>query len=485
MEEGRAMAAKVFELAPEALVLGLDSAGQPLAALRLPGPNRRTMTRGLAQGRQVVELAGRVSLASPPAAEDQAGKRVIRGLSLARVISNSAYMLQAIAFPMMAMAAVGAPSFAAIGVAVSAAGILLAFANGALADKLSPRSIMVGGSVLAAGAAAAMASAAAAGALNLWTLGGLAVALNGLLQAVVVGESSVAVQAVHGDPKRIQAVVSRFDLIFSAAGVAASLAGGFAVAAIGPAWAFAIFAAAQLAAGFVYFRTVPGADVLLPPGTASPSPASGPGLGETFSILRRSPYLLTLLGLVLAAAALIFPLQATLLPMIVQGPLKGSAALLGLVNAAIYAGILAGSVFNSLWSERFDNATLLKAGSLAFAGLGILLAAPFSVAVLLGTVAAIFLLQTVGFNVLRSLYLGRAQQAHPRHLGRLISLFSAGFGLAMASGTWLAGQAMAWLGYPGMLYLLAVPFGLAAILYAFAPYLLNKAESRSSRSAKQ
>ena len=206
---------------------------------------------------------------------------------------------------------------------------------------------------------------------------------------------------------------------------------------------------------------------------------------ETFSILRRSPYLLTLLGLVLAAAALIFPLQATLLPMIVQGPLKGSAALLGLVNAAIYAGILAGSVFNSLWSDRFDNGTLLKVSSLAFAGLGLLLAAPSSVPALLGSVAAIFLLQTVGFNVLRSLYMGRAQQAHPRHLGRLISLFSAGFGLAMAGGTWIASQAMAWLGYPGMLYLLAVPFGLAALLYSFSPYLLKKAESRGSRIGRK
>ncbi|MBI4679600.1 MAG: MFS transporter [Elusimicrobia bacterium] len=459
-------------------LVGPAGTGLPKPAVWVLGPERRARAFSL-------DPVKKAASASGPVTEDPATRRIIRGLSLARLVSNSAYMLQAIAFPMMAIAAVGAPAFAMIGIAVSAAGILLAFANGALADRLSPRSILVGGSAMAAGVSAIIAAASGSGVLSLWTLAGLAVGLNGILQGVVVGESSLAVRAVGGDPRKIQAVVSRFDLIFSAAGVAASLAGGLAVTALGPAWTFALFAAAQLAAMGIYLWTAPKGrqDGAVEAGARAPRP-KGPGLAETLSILRNSPYLLTLMGLVLAAAALVFPLQFTLLPMIVQGPLHGSAALLGLVNAAVYAGTLAASIFNSFYAHRFKHATLLKASSLAFPALALLMAAPFSVGALLGAVGLVFLLQTVGFDVLRALYMSGAQRSHPQHLGRLISLFSAGFGAAVAAGTWLASLAMAWLGYPGLLYVLAVPFGLAALLYAFAPKLLERSQRQGSQQSQ-
>ncbi|MCX5790128.1 MAG: MFS transporter [Elusimicrobia bacterium] len=394
-------------------------------------------------------------------------RRTIHGFTLARIFSIAAYSLFTIAFAGMAISTVGMASFATLGVISGVMGIPLSFLNGMLVDKLSPRQILVGGSAMLTVVALITAFLKFAGLMSLATLVPLSVIAQFMLVAIMVGEGSLVPKILGGNKKAIQKTNALFDLIFAGVGAVSSLAGGFLVVSLlGQVGTFLLYAAVQ---GLVVIPIY----LIFMPKTAAVAPKSTAGFGESFSILRKSPYLLGLLALTLAGIFLVYPLRLTLLPLIVRTFLHGSDAMIGYGNAAVFTGMLGASIFNSVWATKFKNSRLLQISALAFAAFGILLAAPGSLAALFGGVAAVFFLQTIGLNVLRSLYMTEAQQEHPEFMGRLMGISSAMYGLAISSGTYLVKSAMAGAAYPALLWWLAGPYAAALVLMLAAPYLIN------------
>ena len=425
---------------------------------------RLTAARSAAMARADAEP---VPAPAPEPEVSPEARRTIHGFTLARIFSIAAYSLFTIAFAGMAISTVGMASFATLGVISGVMGIPLSFLNGMLVDKLSPRQILVGGSAMLTVVALLTAFLKFAGLMSLATLVPLSVIAQFMLVAIMVGEGSLVPKILGGNKKAIQKTNALFDLIFAGVGAVSSLAGGFLVVSLlGQVGTFLLYAAVQgLVVIPIYF--------IFMPKTAAVAPKSTAGFGESFSILRKSPYLLGLLGLTLAGIFLVYPLRLTLLPLIVRTFLHGSDAMIGYGNTAVFTGMLGASIFNTVWATKFKNSRLLQISALAFASFGILLAAPGSLTALFGGVAAVFFLHTIGLNVLRSLYMTEAQQEHPEFMGRLMGISSAMYGLAISSGTYLVKSAMAGAAYPALLWWLAGPYAAALVLMMAAPYLIN------------
>ncbi len=432
-----------------------------------------------------VEIAQ--ALAKPvPAAEvpeDQPiapeAARTIRGFSLARSFSIAAFALFNIAMSATGIDALGKDAFATVGIVSSLVGIPLSFVNGILVDKLSARQILVGGSTMLALVGLAAYVLVKYSLINLGTLVPLSIISQFMLIAILVGEGSLIPKILGGNQKGIQKTNALFDLIFSGISMAASLVGGFLVHHwLGHAGTFLLYCLVQALVVLPIYRA------FMPKTTQAPAsstdvPKPKPGLLETFGIIKGSPYLKSLLGLTLIGVFLAFPLRITLLPVIAKTYLHGSDATIGLINTAVFAGMTVASLFNTFFSTRFTNATLLRASALAFPAFGVMLAWPTSMAALFAAVATIFMFQTIGSNVLRTLYMKEAQNTHPEHMGRLMGISSAMFGLAISTGTTLVKIALGAAVYPTLLWYFAIPYAVATVLFLLAPRLLKVARQKT------
>ncbi|MBI4345815.1 MAG: hypothetical protein HY553_03105, partial [Elusimicrobia bacterium] len=298
-------------------------------------------------------------------------QRTIRGFTLARIFSISVFALHQIAFAFMAIDAVGGGAFATVMLISGLASIPLAFVNGMLVDKLSPRHILVGGSTLLGVASVVMGLLNTAGLISFGTLIPLSIITQFMLIAVIVGEASLIPKILKDAPYAIPRTFARFDLIFAGISALASVAGGIAVKAyLGYSGTFFLYAAIQaLVVIPIYLWFMPKVEQTV---------KANPGFMEAMSRLKKSPYLLGLLGLSFAAVLLVYPLRITLLPVIINKFLGGTTAQLGFVNTAVFLGMLGASVFNVTLAKKFANSRLLIASAAAFGGFGVLLAFPTS-----------------------------------------------------------------------------------------------------------
>ena len=402
--------------------------------------------------------------AEPPVPDE--AKRTIKGFTLARIFSISVFALHQIAFAFMAIDAVGGGQFATIMLISGLASIPLAFVNGMLVDKLTPRQILIGGSSLLAVSSVAMGLLKAAGMISFGVLIPLSIVTQFMLIAVIVGEASLIPKILKDAPHAIPRTFALFDLIFAGISALASVAGGVLVKTyLGFSGTFYLYAAVQaLVVIPIYLWFMP---------NVQQSTKATPGFGEAITLLRKSPYLLGLLGLSFAAVLLVFPLRITLLPVIVKTFLHGTPIQQGFINTAVFLGMLGASVFNVTLAKKIANSKLLFASAFAFAGFGALLAFPTSITAMFGGIAFIYLLQTVSENVLRGLYSQEAGKMHPEFVGRLMGVRSAMFGAAIASGTFLIKEAITGAAYPALLWWLAPVYAAAILLYMGAPWILR------------
>ena len=153
-----------------------------------------------AQGHQAAMEIGRALAAVKPVEQapveeppiSAEAKRAIKGFSWARTFSIAASALYMIAFSALAVDHVGRQTFATINTFSSLVAIPLAFINGTLVDKLTPRQILIGGALVLAGVGAAAAALTAAGLINIWTLVPLTILLQMMQIAIVeIGRAHV------------------------------------------------------------------------------------------------------------------------------------------------------------------------------------------------------------------------------------------------------------------------------------------------------
>ncbi|MBI5203256.1 MAG: MFS transporter [Elusimicrobia bacterium] len=394
-------------------------------------------------------------------------KRTIKGFTLARIFSISVFALHQIAFATMAIGAVGRDQFATVMLVSGLASIPLAFLNGMLVDRLTPRQILIGGSALLAIASLAMAGLNAAGMITFGTLVPLSIITQFMLIAVIVGEASLIPKILKDAPQAIPRTFALFDLIFAGLSAAASVIGGILVKSyLGYTGTFLVYAAVQgLIVIPIYLRFMPKVQEAANKAAA--------GFGDALALLRKSPYLLGLLGLSFAAVLLVFPLRITLLPVIINSFLHGTAVQQGFINTAVFLGMLGASVFNLTLAKKVTNSRLLIGSALAFAGFGVLLAMPSSITAMFAGISLIYFLQTISENVLRGLYSQEAGKLHPEFVGRLMGIRSAMFGAAISAGTWLVKEAITGAAYPALLWKIAPAYGAAIALYLAAPWILK------------
>jgi MFS family permease len=287
--------------------------------------------------------------------------------------------LQSFAIPLLALYVTGSPAQAGIVAAIGQVGRVVAILpGGVLADRHDRRMLMLAGGALGLAVAGAMAGLQVAGLLDVWLLAGLNLLLNirnGLFGSV----SNAALKDVVSTPQIAPAMAAN-----QGRDAAVSLAGGPAggglmalghalpLAAVAASHAVALVGALAIKADL---RPRPDGATAAPLGdAATPRHSSAAAMvrgyvGEATEGLKwifRRP---ELRGVMLISTVLNLGVNSAVTSVVFGLQQRGeSPAAIGLVSAALGAGILLGSLVAPLLVKRVRTGTLAVCGLLLVAG---------------------------------------------------------------------------------------------------------------------
>lgn len=341
------------------------------------------------------------------------------------VVSSTGNWMQLITVPYVVFELTGSSTWVG---ATSFATLMPSFVvtplAGAMADRLSRRTILIGANLAAAAVATVLA--------GMWIL---EVRQPGwyLAAAAVGGSVSVGTQpawhSVLSDvvaPPAVSSAVSLNSAQVSIGRTVGPGVGGLVLAGGGPGWAFALNAASFLAILAVLA-------VVRPPRQDTPPTTEGVlrQIGLAWSHIRSDPAMRAAYGLLVLLVFMANPLQQLITP-VVKTVLERGPATIGLLVAAYGVG----SVVGAAVVPRVSNARRRgRAVQLAAALLGSLVAA-VAVVPWVWLVTVVFFVQGVAYMVVVS---SLVSTFHLRSVstirGRVIALFLVGFTTAMALGS--------------------------------------------------
>lgn len=237
--------------------------------------------------------------------------------------------------------------------------LFLMLPAGALADRFSKRRLLLITQTAMMAFAFALAALAAAGALRPWHIGALAFGLGVANSFDAPARQALAVDMVE-DRRDLVNAIALNSMMFNLARVAGPALGGLTLAAVGPAWCFAINGLSFLAviAALARMRLPP----RLSPPRAEPLIAQiAAGLRYT---LGNAP-IRTIVALI-GVSSLFGMSYATLIPAYTVDVLHAGEKEVGFLNTAVGLGALAGSLTVAAAGRLRRKGALMLAGSLAF-----------------------------------------------------------------------------------------------------------------------
>jgi hypothetical protein len=271
-------------------------------------------------------------------------RQVLRDRRLAALLSGDVVSkvgdgMLLVALPLQVLASyTGARPAVAIGLVAAAPFVLstaVSLRFGLGRARYNPRAVMLTDSALRATAVSGAGIAALTGALPVWDLAAVLLVGSGL-RLLAASARRLTATGMAGERGRfaVNGLLGTSDSL--ALYIAGPALGGTLAAITSPATVLVISGCTCLALLVAITVAVP-SELPLPTGNAEPDPASG------WMTLRRVPVAATLFAVVFAFNLFYMPVEIAL-PLLVQGPLQGTAASLGLIWTSFGLGALAGAI---------------------------------------------------------------------------------------------------------------------------------------------
>ena len=347
--------------------------------------------------------------------------------------------------------------------------LLLGLVAGAIADRMSRRTIMLAALAVISASAGTLALLTASGHIAVWHI---------IILSMVAGSASAlytpAMQAVIPslvEPPQLLNAISLNSVQFNLARTLGPALAGFACGTIGPEGCFALNAAGFLVLTLMLAR------VRIPPSATVPVLPMGRALGEGLRYARAHPVIGPALLLATVMSIFGFP-YIILLPALARDTLGLGPSGLGYLMAALGAGAVTGGLLLSAVGQPSRKELLALGSAIAF---GLTLTAFALVPGPRGTALILFVLGALQTACVASLNTTIQMAVHDGMRGRVMSMMTVIlFGFA-TSGALLIGYLGDRIGVPSALASGGVVIAIAATGAAFRPPLpLRATESRTA-----
>lgn len=408
----------------------LDPAGA-VEGSGAPAPASGLVPAGSSEGRPPAEPP------APVASGRESWSRGAWGVFITHAVNLvSLSLLWRIAWPDLAIDAVGKAGYATIGTFDALADLGMGLVAGVIVDRFLPARSMAVASLLRAAVGAFLALSFAP---SLPLLIGLSMTHFFTLTTIYIGQAAVSPAAAGGDAHRLQRMNIVLKLITLGISIPASLAGGWLVARTGAHAALAAYAAVNVLLAALFHLLIPAAPAPSP-APAETAPKAADGVFRTMRAMLADKVLLAILAATMTASILAEPLRSTFLPIIAKDLLLGGPILLGNLLAVFYTGQLAGSLALWRWGKSVPPIVWVRLAALGFGAFWLLTLVPASPVFLYAAVGLIALLTQPAATVLKTLFQNEVAARHPELLGRAMGVHLVLYSLAVVAET-------AWVGW--------------------------------------
>ena len=317
--------------------------------------------------------------------------------------------------------------------------LALGLLGGAVADRASRRTIMLGAQVVLASAALALALLTASGRIAVWHV--VAIAMVAGTASALYAPVMQAVIPSLVEPADLLNAISLNSVQFNLARVVGPAVAGIVYGAVGPAGCFALNAC-----GFVVLA-VALAQIRLPHRPVATRPPMAHALREGLGYARSHPVIWPALALAAAVSVFGFP-YIVLMPALARDALGLDATGLGYLMAAVGAGAVLGGLALSAFGDLPRKGLVAAASAVGFGGV---LAALTVVRTVQGVGLLFFVMGVLQVTCVASLNTAIQMAVDDRMRGRVMSMMTVILFGFITIGSLLLGALGDWIGVPAAL----------------------------------